>query len=131
MTYSTELYHQIIQDYRERLSESIDLTFRSYCDERGLVYKKVVDWTTHHGISIRAMKADLLRRSDAGSLSSDLFVQVVPRRDSSQYGLIKGANITFSDGVVLHLEECSCENIISLLTIYKERQQQREVICSR
>lgn len=66
VTYSTELYHQIIQDYRERLSESIDLTLRSYCDERGLVYKKVVDWTTHHGISIRAMKADLLRRTDEG-----------------------------------------------------------------
>lgn len=51
VTYSTELYHQIIQDYRERLSESIDLTLRSYCEERGLVYKKVVDWTTENNLA--------------------------------------------------------------------------------
>lgn len=51
VTYSTELYHQIIQDYRERLSESIDQTLRSYCDERGLVYKKVVDWTTENNLA--------------------------------------------------------------------------------
>ena len=124
----------LLDGYKKRLSqESPDYTLKSYCDEKGVSYRKVIEWTTRHGYFVRAIKTEVYGASLLEEkVPGETFVQFHPKRESHTGGYpLCGVSITFPDGVNLRLEECSTENVIALLDTYERRRSAREAECSR
>lgn len=125
----------VLEGYKKRLGqEPAEYSLKSYCDEIGVEYHKVIDWTSRHGYYVRSIKSEVAGDSlseVAGSCKT--FVQFIPRqtRPSEGSASLKGVSIAFPDGVSLRLEECSCESAISLLETYERRRSAKEEGCSR
>ena len=117
----------ILEGYKERLGqESAEYPLKAYCNELGVEYRRVIEWTSRHGYFVRDIKSEV-----AGLCET--FVQFRPWQTGSSEGRapLKGVSIAFPDGVGLRLEECSCESVISLLETYERRRSAKEEECSR
>lgn len=122
ITPSPHQYLAIIEEYKKRLKSDPSLCLKSVCAEMGVKYRRLIDWTTSHGIFVRKLQTEA-RAEISGDATSQTFVQFAPSHRTSFSGNLRGVSITFPDGVNLTLQESSMESVISLLTIYKSRQE--------
>lgn len=115
-------HHQftaLIEEYKQRLKSDPSIQLKVVCTEMGVEYRRVIDWTTSHGIFVRKLQAEA--RGEIPTDTPQTFVQFGPSRHSLSCDL-RGISITFPDGVNLTLQESSVESVISLLTVYQSRQ---------
>lgn len=116
-------YQELIEGYKRQVKERPHFTFKAYCEAKGLSYRKVLDWAGNRGIFVRDIKRGISKESKS-------FVQIVSRPKPSCSNQLYGIDISFVDGVSLHLERSGVEEIVTLLTAYKSRMMSKEGICS-
>lgn len=120
---------KLIESYKEAVAKNPDLTLKSHSESNGMVYRRVIDWTSRRGIFVREIKGKAI-----GGDGSRTFVPITVSQSghmsSFRHNLLSGVSIGFPDGVSLRLEECGVEELISLLTLYDYRRTGKEVPCS-
>ena len=112
------------------------MTLRSLCKDSRVNYCGMQEWMTQHGY-VEPERADASRgqASDPIRTSEDnpTFLQLnsVSLPQSMARDILRQVSITFSEGTVLTLQECSPEGVVSLLDTYARRRSAMEVTCLR
>ncbi len=76
-TSSTDGKLKAIEEYRQAVASTPDLTFKSFCERRGITnYKQILWWSSGHGISIHEI------RHGGNSRTGDVFVFFSKNRQS-------------------------------------------------
>lgn len=110
-----------IEEYRQAVASTPDLTFKSFCERRGITnYKQILWWSSGHGISIHEIRHG--GNSRTGDVTSPTFIQFRPR-PRGQASALRNISVTFPDGVNLTLQESGVEELVSLLLTYQSRKQ--------
>lgn len=109
----------VYEQYIERLETDAYISFKSFCEEKNVNYRKSLDWTRRRSTSIRDLQNQAQGLTPTTNSSSS-FIQFKPSPYSSNVeSRLTGVNITFPDGVNLVLQECSPESLITLLSNYR------------
>jgi hypothetical protein len=110
-------------------------TLSAYCKSVHVNYEGMKKWVSASGLSVRRLKQGTRTTphqatADETEEALDMFVQFMPQMPGT-YAPMHGVCINFPDGVLLTLQECTPEGIVTLLDIYARRRTAREAECSR
>lgn len=130
-----ELYKQTWERYNALLNEAPTLTLRSFCKSASVNYHGMLKWTRRQGLSVKARKKARKKRVKEDAITLDripTFLQLLPPPvPATAANVLHQVSITFPDGVLLTLQECTFEGLLSLIDTYARRRSAREAECSR
>ena len=112
------------------------MKLRSLCRDFRVNYCGMQEWMAQHGYA-EPERADTGegRASDPIGTSEEnpTFLQLNPVSlpQSMAHDILRQVSITFSEGTVLTLQECSPEGVVSLLDTYARRRSAMEGTCLR
>lgn len=130
-----DLYRRTWEGYIKSLRWAPDLTLSNYCKEAHVYCRGVRRWMKQEGLSVRSCKRGPHSRSGEVEnlvptpVHGPMFVQVIPK-DAITTPSLHGVSITFPDGVVLTLQDCTPESVVTLVETYERRRSAREAGCS-
>ena len=133
---AAKLYERTWDRFNEMLSFIPTMTLRSLCKDSRVNYCGMQEWMTQHGY-VEPERADASkdRTSDPIRTSEEnpTFLQLNPVSlpQSMARDTLRRVSITFSEGTVLTLQECSPEGVVSLLDTYARRRSAMEGTCLR
>ena len=132
---ASELYLRTWHRYNQLLNEAPTLTLSCFCKSASVNYRGMLKWTRRQGLSVKVQKKGRRKREKEETLPLEKvypFVQLVPSRVSPpQSSAQHQVSITFPDGVVLTLHECTVEFVVTLIDTYERRKSAKEAECSR
>lgn len=104
------------------------LTMQSFCKDSRVNYRGMRKWMAQQG-HVKP-EPDTLQMPPDGNPT---FIQLnpVPLPKAIARDVLRQVSITFQEGTVLTLQECSPEGIVSLLETYARRRSALEGTCSR
>jgi len=112
---------QAIDGYRQAVQDRPGLSFKSFCDQSGIInYKPLLWWCNEHDISVMAIQRG---RESKCSDKTPTFIQIRPRSNTVSIPMLRNVSITFPDGVNLTLQESGVSEVIALLGAYQSRHQ--------
>ena len=133
---AAKLYERTWARFNQMLSIIPTMTLRSLCRDSRVNYCGMQEWMAQHGYA-EPERADTGegRASDPIGTSEEnpTFLQLNPVSlpQSMAHDILRQVSITFSEGTVLTLQECSPEGVVSLLDTYARRRSAMEVTCLR
>ncbi|GAB6119726.1 hypothetical protein JCM30204_08750 [Dysgonomonas termitidis] len=108
-----------VKDYKECLKTDPYLSFKTYCRDNSINYKKILDWMQRHGIYMRQLQDEARGEDLANGNCQPTFIQFRPQSHPVMANsALKGVSITFPNNISLTLQECTSESLISLLSLY-------------
>lgn len=112
------------------------MTLRSLCRDSRVNYCGMQEWMAQHGhVEPEQAGTGKGRASDPTRTSekNPTFLQLNPVSlpQSMAHDILRQVSITFSEGTVLTLQECSPEGVVSLLDTYARRRSAMEGACLR
>ena len=131
---AAKLYERTWDRFNEMLSFIPTMTLRSLCRDSRVNYCGMQEWMAQHGYA-EPERADTGkgRASDPIGTSEEnpTFLQLNPVSlpQSIAHDILRQVSITFSEGTVLMLQECSPEGVVSLLDTYARRRSAMEGAC--
>ena len=133
---AAKLYERTWDRFNEMLSFIPTMTLRSLCKDSRVNYCGMQEWMTQHGYveperadASRGQASDPIRTSEENPTFLQLNPVSLPQ--SMARDIPRQVSITFSEGTVLTLQECSPEGVISLLDTYARRRSAMDVTCLR
>ena len=133
---AAKLYERTWARFNQMLSIIPTMTLRSLCRDSRVNYCGMQEWMAQHGYA-EPERADTGkgRASDPIGTSEEnpTFLQLNPVSlpQSMAHDILRQVSITFSEGTVLTLQECSPEGVVSLLDTYARRRSAMEGTCLR
>ena len=133
---AAKLYERTWARFNQMLSIIPTMTLRSLCRDSRVNYCGMQEWMAQHGYA-EPERADTGkgRASDPIGTSEEnpTFLQLNPVSlpQSMAHDILRQVSITFSEGTVLTLQECSPEGVVSLLDTYARRRSAMEGACLR
>lgn len=133
---AAKLYERTWARFNQMLSIIPTMTLRSLCRDSRVNYCGMQEWMAQHGYA-EPERADAGkgRTSDPIGTSEEnpTFLQLNPVSlpQSMAHDILRQVSITFSEGTVLTLQECSPEGVVSLLDTYARRRSAMEGTCLR
>ena len=133
---AAKLYERTWARFNQMLSIIPTMTLRSLCKDSRVNYCGMREWMAQHGYA-EPERADTGkgRASDPIGTSEEnpTFLQLNPVSlpQSMAHDILRQVSITFSEGTVLTLQECSPEGVVSLLDTYARRRSAMEGTCLR
>lgn len=133
---AAKLYERTWARFNLMASSIPTLTLRSLCKDSCVNYCGMQEWMTQHGYvepepvgGRQGMKSESCRLPD----ENPTFIQLNPVSLSQSVArdILRQVSITFSEGTVLTLQECSPEGVVSLLDTYARRRSAMEGACLR
>lgn len=127
------IYPLIIADYKAHLRDASipHLSFHSFCRQYKVRIKSVRQWMHRHGLDVTTMRYDALLEECNHSPETALthikraydFPLSHPEMHSDSYVLqpsevIKGASITFPDGVIVNIRQTSPLGLTRFIDFY-------------
>ena len=133
---AAKLYERTWARFNQMSSIILTMTLRSLCRDSRVNYCGMQEWMAQHGYA-EPERADTGkgRASDPIGTSEEnpTFLQLNPVSlpQSMAHDILRQVSITFSEGTVLTLQECSPEGVVSLLDTYARRRSAMEGTCLR
>ena len=133
---AAKLYERTWARFNQMSSIIPTMTLRSLCRDSRVNYCGMQEWMAQHGYA-EPERADTGkgRASDPIGTSEEnpTFLQLNPVSlpQSMAHDILRQVSITFSEGTVLTLQECSPEGVVSLLDTYARRRSAMEGTCLR
>lgn len=133
---AAKLYERTWARFNRMASSIPTLTLRSLCKDSCVNYCGMQEWMAQHGHiepepvgGRHGMKSESCRAPD----ENPTFIQLNPVSlpQSVARDILRQVSITFSEGTVLTLQECSPEGVVSLLDTYARRRSAMEGACLR
>ena len=133
---AAKLYERTWARFNEMLSFISTMALRSLCKDSRVNYRGMQEWKEQHGYveperadASRGQASDPIRTSEENPTFLQLNPVSLPQ--SMAHDILRQVSITFSEGTVLTLQECSPEGVVSLLDTYARRRSAMEVTCLR
>ena len=133
---AAKLYERTWARFNQMLSIIPTMKLRSLCKDSRVNYCGMQEWMTQHGHveperadASRGQASDPIRTSEENPTFLQLNPVSLPQ--SMARDILRQVSITFSEGTVLTLQECSPEGVVSLLDTYARRRSAMEVTCLR
>jgi len=125
---AARLYERTWVRYNQMTSSVPTLTMQSFCKDSRVNYRGMRKWMAQQG-HVKP-EPDTLQMPPDGNPT---FIQLnpVPLPKAIARDVLRQVSITFQEGTVLTLQECSPEGIVSLLETYARRRSALEGTCSR
>ena len=129
-------YQRTWRGFEELFQRGGSATLAAYCRSARVNYEGMKKWVSASGLSVRRLKeSDGTATFPAVSSEQEeplsAFTQFVPASVPTASAPMRGVCISFPDGVVLTLQECTPEGIVTLLDTYARRRSARKAECSR
>lgn len=127
---AAKLYERTWVRFNRMASSIPTLTLRSLCKDSCVNYCGMQEWMAQHGY-VEPEQADADK--DRAPEENPTFIQLNPvsSPQSMTCDILRQVSITFSEGTVLTLQECSPEGVVSLLDTYARRRSAMEGACLR
>ena len=122
---AAKLYERTWARFNRMSSFIPTLTLRSLCKDSCVNYCGMQEWMAQHGY--------VEPEPDRTPEEKPTFIQLNPvsMPQSMACDILRQVSITFSEGTVLTLQECSPEGVVSLLDTYARRRSAMEGACLR
>ena len=133
---AAKLYERTWARFNQMLSIIPTMTLRSLCRDSRVNYCGMQEWMAQHGYA-EPERADTGKGRASGPIGTSeenpTFLQLNPVSlpQSMAHDILRQVSITFSEGTVLTLQECSPEGVVSLLDTYARRRSAMEGTCLR
>lgn len=133
---AAKLYERTWARFNRMASSIPTLTLRSLCKDSCVNYCGMQEWMAQHGyVEPEPVGGHHGMKSESGRLPDEnpTFIQLNPVSlpQSVARDILRQVSITFSEGTVLTLQECSPEGVVSLLDTYARRRSAMEGACLR
>lgn len=140
--HSNPLFPRIIEDYKTHLRSVCDspLSFQSFCSTYSVAMKSLRQWMRRHGLSVSTLRYEILLEQNGTALDSFLqstyrekkcTIAVLSKKSSSgelpASEQIKGATVTFPDGVVVSIRQTSACALTKFIESYHLINDKRHV----
>lgn len=133
---AAKLYEQTWARFNQMLSIIPTMTLRLLCKDSRVNYSGMQEWMEQHGYvepeqadASKDQASDPIRTSEENPTFLQLSPVSLPQ--SMARDILRQVSITFSEGTVLTLQECSPEGVVSLLDTYARRRTAKEGTCLR
>ena len=133
---AAKLYERTWARFNQMLSIIPTMTLRLLCKDSRVNYSGMQEWMEQHGYvepeqadASKDQASDPIRTSEENPTFLQLNPVSLPQ--SMARDILRQVSITFSEGTVLTLRECSPEGVVSLLDTYARRRTAKEGTCLR
>lgn len=133
---AAKLYDRTWARFNQMLSIIPTMTLRLLCKDSRVNYSGMQEWMEQHGYvepeqadASKDQASDPIRTSEENPTFLQLNPVSLPQ--SMARDILRQVSITFSEGTVLTLQECSPEGVVSLLDTYARRRTAKEGTCLR
>lgn len=133
---AAKLYERTWARFNQMLSIIPTMTLRLLCKDSRVNYSGMQEWMEQHGYvepeqadASKDQASDPIRTSEENPTFLQLNPVSLPQ--SMARDILRQVSITFSEGTVLTLQECSPEGVVSLLDTYARRRTAKEGTCLR
>ena len=133
---AAKLYERTWARFNQLSSIIPTMTLRSLCKDSRVNYSGMQEWMEQHGY-VEPERADASREQASDPIRTSeenpTFLQLNPISlpQSMARDILHQVSITFSEGTVLTLQDCSPEGVGSLLHTYARRRSAMEGTCLR
>jgi len=128
---AAKLYERTWARFNQMLSIIPTMTLRLLCKDSRVNYSGMQEWMEQHGYvepeqadASKDQASDPIRTSEENPTFLQLNPVSLPQ--SMARDILRQVSITFSEGTVLTLQECSPEGVVSLLDTYARRRTAKE-----
>lgn len=126
-----ELYHRVVDSYRELLRANPDYTFKKHCAQWSIPYPRIIAWLPRHNIFISEIQADaraeMLESAFQGTTTRPrvgTFVSISPENEVMggwRNTIIPRVDIYIPGRKRITVRKTTVANVIALAATYAEQ----------